>query len=62
MLIEDVNNEKDEDQWEMLRRRVSTIDAGINEYGEYNFDLEELKDSIFSKINQIDHSYSNYYL
>jgi hypothetical protein len=62
VLIEDVNNEKDEDQWEMLRRRVSTIDAGINEYGEYNFDLEELKDSIFSKINQIDHSYSNYYL
>ncbi len=62
VLIEDIDNEKDKDQWSILRKRVNTISATLNQYGEYEFDLGDIKNNIFSKTHEIDHTYSNQYL
>ena len=61
ILIEDIENKKDYQQWEILRNRVHTVDARIDEYGEYHFSIDKIRNLIFSKNSEIDYAYLDEY-
>jgi len=61
ILIEDIENNKDYQQWEILRNRVHTVDARIDEYGEYHFSIDKIRNLIFSKNSEIDYAYLDEY-